>query len=88
MPPARSTPPSSDMLLERFADILECPRGDLDLATVFRDHPHWDSLAALATIATLDSAFGVVVPHAEFERLRTIGDLASYLDARLDAPRG
>jgi acyl carrier protein len=74
--------PHAATLVDRLADILECAAADLDEATVFRNHPHWDSLAAVSLIAMLDSAYGVTLPHAEFERLQTIGELDAYLQAR------
>jgi acyl carrier protein len=77
-----SPPPHTAALIDRLADILECAAADLDEATVFRNHPHWDSLAALSLIAMLDSAYGVILPHTEFERLQTIGDLDASLRAR------
>jgi acyl carrier protein len=81
------THPLQEPLIDRLADILECVPADLGATTVFRDHPHWDSLAALSTIAMLDSEYGVVVPHADFERLRTIGELDAYLRTRQLSPR-
>jgi acyl carrier protein len=81
------TRPHQETLIDRLADILECAPADLAATTVFRDHPHWDSLAALSTIAMLDSEYGVVVPHADFERLQTIGDLDAFLRARQLTPR-
>lgn len=79
--------PHAAPLVDRLADILECAAADLDEATVFRNHPHWDSLAAVSLIAMLDSAYGVTLPHAEFERLQTIGELDAYLQAHTRSSR-
>jgi acyl carrier protein len=81
------TDPRPEPLVDRLADILECGPAELAATTVFRDHPHWDSLAALSTIAMLDSEYGVVVPYADFERLQTIGDLDAYLQTRTRTSR-
>ncbi len=69
----------SESMLEMVAEILECSATELDVTTRFRDHTHWDSLAALSTIATVDSEYGVTLSQVDFEQLQTIGELEAYI---------
>jgi acyl carrier protein len=66
-------------LIEKMAEILECSPNALEGDADFRDHPHWDSLAALSTIAMLDSDYGVVVPQDEFESIQTLNQLEALI---------
>lgn len=69
----------SEMLIAAIAPILECEPDKLSLSTPFRDHLNWDSLAYLSVITMIDSEFGVLIPHVEFQKLNTISDIADYI---------
>jgi acyl carrier protein len=73
-----------ESLIEQMADVLECDPSEITPDTVFRDHPHWSSLALLSAMAMIDETFQVLIPRDDFDSLVTVGDLAAYIEA---APR-
>ncbi|MCB1864533.1 MAG: acyl carrier protein [Chromatiales bacterium] len=66
-------------VLDKMAEILECSPKELNGSVAFRDHPHWDSLAAISTIAMADADYGVELSPTQFEQLETIDELDACL---------
>lgn len=60
--------------IDAFKEALEI-EDDINLSDNFRDYDEWDSLARLSLIAMLDDEFDVQIEDAEFEQLKTVGDL-------------
>lgn len=71
--------------IEKFAEVLECEPSELSGSTVFRDHPNWDSLAHLSTMAMIDENYDVSIPQDQFKKLKTVGELIDYIGANKDA---
>lgn len=60
--------------IDAFKEAIEI-EGEVKLEDNFRDYEEWDSLARLSLIAMLDDEFGVQIEDADFEELKTVGDL-------------
>lgn len=65
--------------IDAFKEALEI-EGEVQLEDHFRDYDEWDSLARLSLIAMLDDEFGVQIEDAEFEQLKTVGDLIAAVE--------
>lgn len=70
-------------LLNAFKEALEIEDRDVALDDVFREFDEWSSLGQLSLIAMLDEEYEVVIEHAAFERLLTVGDVLKEVQRRL-----
>ena len=55
--------------------------GTLLPATRFRDLPAWDSLAALSTLAAVDTVFGIQISGEQLRQCHTIREIAELAKA-------
>lgn len=62
-------------LLNLIKESLEIESREITLDDRFSDFPEWDSLAQLTLMAVLDEKFGLNLNSAEFNSIKTIGDL-------------
>ena len=67
-------------IIKMFEEILERDTGTINAHDEFREYEEWDSLAYLSVIAKIDEAYHFVIPRDEFQKIRTIEDLANYLE--------
>ena len=67
-------------IINLFAEILEKNPDELNPNDEFREYEEWDSLAYLSVIAKIDEDYHFVIPRDEFQKIRTIEDLANYLE--------
>ena len=74
---------NADQFLERFAFAIEAEAGTLNLETVYKKLPVWDSLNTLSVIAMADADFGVVLSGKDLETCSTIGDLLQLVTKKL-----
>jgi acyl carrier protein len=67
----------------KLAEILEVDevREDSELVKF----PAWDSLGVLASIAMIDSSYGVNLTSTELTGIRTVGELARLVESRKKA---
>lgn len=66
--------------ISKFAEAVEIEDASvLSDATEFRNLDEWDSLAYLNIIAMLDEEYEVQIENAEFKKLKTIGDIITYV---------
>ena len=68
------------MNMQQFIQELEgtiegVEPGSLQASTAFRELPVWDSLAALTTLAAVDTVFGIQITGAQLRQCRTIQDI-------------
>jgi acyl carrier protein len=54
-------------------------REELAMEDVFREHKAWDSLSHLSLIAMLDTEFGIQIENVDFEKMKTIRDVYTYV---------
>lgn len=67
--------------IESFAEALEIEDAStLNVATEFRNLDEWDSLAYLNIIAMLDEEYDIQIENAEFKKLKTLGDIITYIE--------
>ena len=68
--------------IAKFAEALELE--DISVVnenTTFRDLDEWNSLSFLSVIAMLDEEDGIQIENAQFRELKTLGDIASYIES-------
>ena len=66
--------------LKKIAEILE--EDKLDESDELKSYPQWDSLSVLSVIAMLDANYGVNLRAAEFENIKTAGELWNLVQSR------
>lgn len=64
-----------DEFIREMQDVLQTEE-ELTPETILSDIPEWDSLAIMATMAFLDSKFGVKTGMVDFAAMKTLGDIA------------
>lgn len=64
-----------DKFLEKFQDILQT-EAEISFDMSLDDIEEWDSLSKMATVAFLDSVFGVKTTFQDFKNINTIEDIA------------
>ncbi len=69
-----------EFLIKQMAELLECDPAGLTVDTSFREHANWSSLTLIAVMAMVDECYQIVIPHHDFEGLRTVGDLMRYIE--------
>lgn len=69
--------------IEQLKDILEIEDRDLNLTDEFREFEEWDSLASLSVVAMIDEEYDVVIPTADFNNIKTIGELTDEIKRRM-----
>lgn len=67
-------------IIELFEEILERDPGSIQEDDEFREYDEWDSLAYLSVIAKVDDDYGLVIPREDFQKIRTVKQLADYLN--------
>ena len=61
--------------LTEMMDVLQTEQ-ELSMDTVLAELDEWDSLSVMATMAFLDTSFGVKTTMADYREMKTIGDIA------------
>ena len=68
--------------IEKFAKAVEIEDATtLNTDTIFRDLDEWNSLSFLSVIAMLDEEYDMHIENAQFRELKTLGDIASYIES-------
>ena len=67
-------------VINLMAECLEKEPKDIKSTDEFREYEEWDSLAYLSVIAKIDEDYHLVIPREDFQKIRTIEDLANYLE--------
>lgn len=70
----------------RLATELNLSEDDITLAAELRDDLGADSLVMVELVMELEDEFDVKIPDAEYERLRTVGDVLRFLKRYRDPP--
>jgi len=69
-----------ESIIAMFETILERDSGTVKADDEFREYAEWDSLAYLSVIAKIDDDYEIVVPREAFQSIRTVKELADYID--------
>ena len=67
-------------VINLMAECLEKEPNEIQATDEFREYEEWDSLAYLSVIAKIDEDYHLVIPREDFQKIRTIEDLANYLE--------
>ena len=71
------------MVLEKLISILatqlDLPQEELNADTSLIDDLEVDSLDVVEMLMSVEDEFNVVIPEDEIENLKTIGDVADYV---------
>ena len=59
-------------------------RSDITMDTSFEEDLGADSLDLFELLMALDDEFGVEIPEADTENIKTVGDVVNYLQSKLD----
>lgn len=73
----------SERVFEIIAEQLNANREELTEETVLSDELGADSLDLFQIIMALEEEYGIEIPTEDAEGIRTIGDVITYLTARL-----
>jgi acyl carrier protein len=76
---------SSDRIAQRLRELLAfqvgAPEASLSAASTPQNTPGWDSVANLTFMAAVEEEFSVTIEPEDMMNLRSLGDIAAYLDA-------
>ena len=70
-----------EQVKEILVDSLGCSAEDVTLEADLRDNLGADSLDAVEVIVELEDKFSVEIPDDVAEKMRTVQDIVSYLEA-------
>ncbi|MCI8414264.1 MAG: acyl carrier protein [Ruminiclostridium sp.] len=68
------------MIIEQMGDSSV----DITMDTSFEEDLGADSLDLFELLMALDDEFGVEIPEADTENIKTVGDVVNYLQSKLD----
>lgn len=68
--------------IEKFAEAVDMEVEGLTPETIFRELEEWDSLSYLSVIAMMDEEYECQIETAEFKQLKTLADLANYIESQ------
>lgn len=68
-----------EKLISSLAEALEMNSSEIKLSDTFRDYEAYSSLSELSVIAMLDSEFGIEIEMVEFNKYKTVADLAALI---------
>jgi acyl carrier protein len=69
-------------LIELLAHHSGAPAASLSLESTPQNTPGWDSVANLGLLAAVEDEFNVTFATRDAIKLRSLGDIAAYLEAR------
>lgn len=76
-----------EKLITQFKEVLEIKDREVTVSENFREYPEWDSIASLSIIAMIDEEYSVVFNTSEFNKLKTITELAGEIQKRVGERR-
>lgn len=71
-----------NVFIEKFAEAVDMEVDGLTPETIFRELEEWDSLSYLSVIAMMDEEYECQIETAEFKQLKTLADLANYIESQ------
>ena len=72
-----------DKIKEILADTLDVDIEELSSNTNIATDLGADSLDVVEILMSIEDEFGVEIPDSEIENIRTIGELAEYIEANM-----
>ena len=71
-----------EKIIELVKEQLDCGNQELTEATSFKDDLGADSLDLYELVMQLEETFGITIPTEDFNEVKTIGDVATYLEKK------
>ncbi len=71
-----------------LAQVSGTPEDSLGAASTAQNTDGWDSFANLSLMASVEEEYGVTFAIGDVIKLKSLGDIASYLEANAPAGRG
>lgn len=71
-----------EKLISSLAEALEMESSEINMADTFRDYEEYSSISELSVIAMLDTEFGIEIEMEEFNKYKTVADLARLVKER------
>ncbi len=71
-----------EKIIELVKEQLDCGNQELTEATSFKDDLGADSLDLYELVMQLEETFGITIPTEDFYEVKTIGDVAAYLEKK------
>lgn len=66
-------------LTELLAESLEVDIDEVGMDLNFKNHPRWDSLAALSLITAIEDEFGLILSDTDLKKLHTVQNLCDFV---------
>lgn len=73
-----------EKLIEMLAEQLDIEAADITEKTDIIDDLGADSLDVVDLVMSLEDEFDVEIPDEDIENIRTVGELAKYLEDRIE----
>ena len=74
-----------DKIRDIIAEQLGAEKEDITMSTNLMKDLEADSLDAVEIIMAIEEAFGIEIPEAEQEKIKTVGDAISYIEKNAKA---
>jgi acyl carrier protein len=68
-----------DTYLDMLEELFEKDKANINLQDAFRDYDEWDSLTLLGLGAMIHNEYGITIPRADFEKIKTVEELYNYI---------
>ena len=72
-------------VIELVADQLSEDAGNITPESKFQDDLKADSLDLVELVMTFEDKFGISVPDEDYEKIVSVGDAITYIDAKRDS---
>ena len=73
----------NEKIIQIIAKVLECDPTSLTLTSGLGRHYKWDSLGQVSIMVALEEHYGITVDDSNIEKLLTISQIISYLEANV-----
>jgi len=71
-----------EKVISIICDQLDTPRDDISTGSALVDDLNADSLDVVELVMELEDNFDVKIPDEDYDKIRTVGDVVSYIEAR------
>ncbi|APZ95110.1 acyl carrier protein [Fuerstiella marisgermanici] len=69
-----------EKVIDIVSDQLDTPREDIAQSSSFVDDLKADSLDIVELVMALEDEFDIKIPDEDYDKIKTVGDVISYID--------
>ena len=69
-----------EKVIDIVSDQLDTPREDIAQSSSFVDDLKADSLDLVELVMALEDEFDIKIPDEDYDKIKTVGDVISYID--------